>query len=158
LNREPLSSRIPDSHPQKVAVEETCARLLGELGSQWFISIRPTTDQVSWEVCLGWRRPDAPIRNRNWVVRPARQDAGSIEKFVRETASQLRRESAVRFGMEPFGKLSEDDRAKLQDLLGQFGGRLHEDGWITLDDDRQWQRLEEIVHAELGIRLVASVR
>jgi hypothetical protein len=132
--------------------------VLGDLGSQWFISIRPTTDQVSWEVCLGWRRPDAPIRNRNWVVRPARQDAGSIEKFLRETAHHLQRESSVRFGMEPFGKLSEEDREKLQDLLGQFGGRLHQDNWITIDDDRGWKRLEEIVHAELGIRLVASVR
>jgi hypothetical protein len=158
VNREPLSSRIPETHPQKAAVEEVCARMLGELGSQWFISIRLTTDQVSWEVCLGWRRPDLPLRNRNWVVRPPRQDAGSIEKFLRETSSQLQRESEARFGMEPFAKLSEDDRLRLQDLLGQFGGRLHPDGWITLDDDKLWRRLEETVRDQLSIRLVASVR
>ena len=33
-----------------------------------------------------------------------------------------------------------------------------QDGWITLEDDRQWQRFEEKVREELSIRLIASVR
>jgi hypothetical protein len=158
VNREPLSSRIPESHPQKAAVEEVCARVLAALGSQWFISIQVASDQASWEICLGWRRPNGPFRNRNWVARPARQDAASIEKFLRQTSVELRRESDVRFGMEPLGKLSEDDRDRLQDLLGQFGGRLGQDGWISVDDDREWPRLENAVRSQLSIQLVASVR
>jgi hypothetical protein len=158
VNREPFSSRIPESHPQKAAVEVTCERVLAALGSQWFISIRVASDQVSWEIFLGWRRPNRPLRNRNWVARPARQDAASVEKFLRETASQLKREAEASFGMEPLGKLSEDDRERLQDLLGQFGGRLHHDDWISVDDDRQWPRLEDAVRSQLSIQLVASVR
>jgi len=158
MNREPLTSKIPEDHPQKDAVEEACARVLAALGSQWFISIQVASDQVSWEICIGWRRPNRPLRNRNWVVRPRRQDAASIEKFLRETAVQLKRESDASFGMEPLGKLSEDDRDRLRDLLVQFGGRLHLDGWITLDDERLWPRLEAAVRSQLSIQLVASVR
>jgi hypothetical protein len=132
--------------------------VLAQLGSQWFISICLASDQVSWEICMGWRRPNRPLRNRNWVARPARQDANSVERFLRNIANELQRLSDVCFGMEPLGKLNEDDRERLQDLLGQFGGRLGQDGWISVDDDREWPRLENAVRSQLSIQLVASVR
>jgi hypothetical protein len=61
------------------------------------------------------------------------------------------------FGLEVEGKLNEDARSELYDLVVLRGGTLHADGWITLPRRSAVPGLIDAA-GEIGVHLSVSVR
>jgi hypothetical protein len=160
VNRPSFTSRIPDEHPHKSEIEAQAQRLMAELGTGWSLSITIPFDRRCLELCLVRRLGEgARSRNRNWIAAPPQQDPVTVGRWLRAAADEMREESKTRFGMVPMDRLDREAQGALLDLVVQFGGRMNpEDCWITFPEDRTWRAFEDRVLADLGLRLVASLR
>lgn len=154
----PLVTNIPEAHPSKVAVEETCQDLLYELGPAWFITISAVAGRrKDWDIGIGRRRPGKPPQFRNTAIHRGSQNAAFVRKWLATASAQIKNEPVMTFGMMPLGEVSDAAVSELLDMVGQYGGRVHPDGWITLDDQKAWPKFLDHA-ARLGVTLVASVR
>jgi len=160
VNRPSFTSRIPDEHRYKSEIEAHAQRLLADLGSGWSLSITVPFDRRCLELCLVRRLGDgARTRNRNWIATPPQQEPATVAKWLRAAADEMGEESKTRFGMIPMERLDLEAQGALLELVVEFGGRMNPDySWITFPEERTWRTFEERVLADLGLRLVASVR
>lgn len=103
------------------------------------------------------RRPGKPPQFRNTAIHRGSQNAVIVRKWLAAASAEIKNEPVMTFGMIPVGDMSDAAVSELLDMVGQFGGRLHQDGWITLADEKAWPRFLDYA-ARLGVTLAASVR
>ncbi len=150
----PLSLRIPDDHPRREELERRCLAVLDDLGPGWRVTI--SSDGRYWQVSL--RHPHTGAGQPALTnMRAFSLEPPEVERFLRRAGNQMKQEGGRRFGMTPVTMPTEEQQITLIDLVVLNGGRLHPDGWITLDDDKRWPAVIEKA-LEVGVVLAAAVR
>jgi hypothetical protein len=151
-------SDIPREHPHKATIEDVCQTTLRQLGSGWFITIKTARPgHKEWSLGVGHRRPGKPPQQRNLGLPRVAQNADGLQSILSSAVAEIKDEPVLTFGMVPSQQLGQETVSSFIDLVGQFDGRVHPDGWITLADEKRWPDFLKRAE-EMGVSLAASVR